>query len=484
MIKKIIYIIAIIAILMISSTVYAETVILRGSEFLYNITYDKFDGTYHNRSYVRIIRDDETGNVVYCIEPFKGLIDGKEYKVYSDLRDFYEISDEDFERINLYAYYGYGYENHTDLKWVNITQMLIWRSLYGEENFNWIKSITSSANVVYPYETEIQELKSLVNSYMEKPKITKNINMELNDEITLQDDILSKYSLLDSGGLIVSLNSNQITIKANKEGTYKITLKKELENIGDDIKYFYAEGSQAAFQRGTPKASLFDIEVNIKKGSVKIIKVDSDTRSIIPSGSAKLEGAVFTLYDENMNEINDIIIDKNSEGFIDNLPFGKYSIVEKSAGKGYLKNNLKTEFEISFENPDIILKIGNSVIKSELKILKRYGTKEEFKNMTMKNEANVSFEIYSEEKLIDTITTDENGEASINLPYGTYEVKQINSKENYAFVDSKKIIIDENSSSVIELVLDDYEIEVPNARVDYKNFRMLCLGVINEYFIN
>ena len=38
------------------------------------------------------------------------------------------------ERISLLAYYGYGYEGHSDQKWYAITQVMIWRTTNPESD--------------------------------------------------------------------------------------------------------------------------------------------------------------------------------------------------------------------------------------------------------------------------------------------------------------------------------------------------------------
>lgn len=41
------------------------------------------------------------------------------------------MTEEEWEKISLIAYYGYGYfdskVNHTDLKWYSVTQFMIWQ---------------------------------------------------------------------------------------------------------------------------------------------------------------------------------------------------------------------------------------------------------------------------------------------------------------------------------------------------------------------
>ena len=485
MIKKTIFAVIIILMTVITKQVVkAEEVTLSGAEYLYNIMYDKFDGVNHNRNYVRIIRENGDGDIVYCLEPFSGLIDGSKYSVYSDLKDFFDISSEDYEKIKLYAYYGYGYKDHTDLSWVNVTQMLIWRTLYKDSTFIWVDSLSINAVEIKPLIRDVNELNNLVSLYLMEPSISHEMNLQANIKYDITDirNIIQMYEVVSSDGLDVYIDGNKLVVDVKNAGTYNIRLKKKVDDLGYAPKYFYSQKSQAAFKRGDLEPSYYDIKINAVSGKIKINKKDSLTLSSIPSGSASLAGSVFTVLNKDMEEVGKIEIDDNAEGFIDNLPFGKYTIKEEKAGTGYNLNSDVIEVNLSFNNNEVSLDIVNDVIKREVNIIKRYGSKSDFENNLMKFEEGISFEIFNEKnELVDVLVTDENGQASIVLPYGIYEIKQVNSTDNYTFVDNKKIVIDKQSSSSIDLVLDDIEIEVPNASIHYNSFRSLCFGVIDEY---
>ena len=65
---------------------------------------------------------------VYCIDTFTSEISGT-YEGYIGYNPVFGLSKEQINRMNLLSYYGYGYNNHTDLKWYGITQYLIWDTL-------------------------------------------------------------------------------------------------------------------------------------------------------------------------------------------------------------------------------------------------------------------------------------------------------------------------------------------------------------------
>ena len=68
-------------------------------------------------------------NYVYCINPFDRINTSEYYNEYSYNNSLFNLTEEQIDYMNLIAYYGYEYENHTDLKWYGITQFLIWKSL-------------------------------------------------------------------------------------------------------------------------------------------------------------------------------------------------------------------------------------------------------------------------------------------------------------------------------------------------------------------
>ena len=155
------------------------------------------------------------------------------------------------------------------------------------------------------------------------------------------------------------------------------------------------------------------------------------------------------------------------------MSYGKYFIKEKSAGLGYYVDDETYEINISHDNLNPIIILKNNVIKSKIKIIKYYGTKEQLTNNTMLPEKNIIFEIYDiNDELIDTCMTDENGSAEFVLPYGKYKVKQINTTENYEKVEDIEIVVDEENSYSTEIILYDMKIEVPNASIELSDINV------------
>ena len=83
----------------------------------------------------------------------------------------------------------------------------------------------------------------------------------------------------------------------------------------------------------------------------------------------------------------------------------------------------------------------NMTVYTEFKINKLYGS-----DGIYAPEENAEFEIYNNDtgELIDTISTNEDGNTSIYLKLGTYKVVQISGVENYKFIDDYVFTIEGN----------------------------------------
>ena len=128
--KRIKYIAFLIILLLISVKVSAQTFTV--GNYLDNVYYRKVSesGTVHFAQ-ARFIKKGKTSSIVYCIDPFSEFGDGLNYNAFQAMNHslFLSMDDETWLKINTIAYFGYGYENHTDPIWYAITQMLIWRTV-------------------------------------------------------------------------------------------------------------------------------------------------------------------------------------------------------------------------------------------------------------------------------------------------------------------------------------------------------------------
>ena len=198
-------------------------------------------------------------------------------------------------------------------------------------------------------------------------------------------------------------------------------LKELKSSIGyklDSNKYYFDINSNS-------KNVHVDVFEDVIKGRIKIIKQDSETNTCKPLGEGILSGAKYQIIDINNNVVDTITINDNCTSTSKELPYGKYKVKEIEASKGY--------------------KIDNNIIKNRISILKQYDYVEG-NSMFVNAEANIIFEIYDSNNFkYDTIITDKNGYALVDLPYGTWRFHQKNVVNGYQKIHDFYVNVDDNS---------------------------------------
>lgn len=447
------------------SNVYASERSFRGSEYLDNIYYMKDNGVITQYKRGQVIRDTVTGEIAYCIEPFGVIKEGSNYSETELYDKRFEINEEVWEKLKLYAYYGYGYKDHLDKDWISITQVAIWRALYPNSLFYYIDN-TTTGNVIPKYNNELDEINNTVNNYLTLPSFEKEYVYSVDEDVILSDlnDVLKFYTIVYSD-FESSIINNQLKIKTGndvKEG--KIVIKRGEDLFPNSVKYFYSESSQNVMERGNINPISMELKISVKTGKIIVNKEDSETHEKA-QGEAELNGAVFELLNEKEEVIKELTINNNTLEF-DFLPFGKYYIREKKPGIGYYLNKEKYEVLINENNLEQKITVNNDVIKSNVRIIKNYGTKEDFENNEMKREFNIMFIINDKNgNTIFTGTTNKDGIIETKLPYGSYTLEQINTTNGFEKIENFNFTINEENSIAYDIVLNDFKIEVPNASI-------------------
>ena len=179
------------------------------------------------------------------------------------------------------------------------------------------------------------------------------------------------------------------------------------------------------------------------KGQIKISKFDSETNTCNAQGEATLVGAIFEIKDKNNNIVDTLTIGADCTVTSKKLPFGKYTITEKESSKGYYINNTIFNNEIN-ENKIYNVTVKEEVIKNKFQFYKFYGNES---TGFIYAEPNAGFNIInSDGEVYIYFTTDSNGYAEVNLPYGKYSVEQETGLEDYKLMHSFNIEVNENSS--------------------------------------
>ena len=448
-----------------------------GYDTIGNVMYYKENGGVYYFRMAKEIRDVSTDTTAYCLEPF---IELNEQAVYSTSNNQLGLSDEMWNKVKLIAYYGYGYKNHTDKKWITITQMTIWRTLYPQNRFEWVDPETRMP--LRPYEKEIKELNTLVNNHNVLPDIPKDTKTSIKTKIELKDsnNVLNNYVIVKSD-FDSKIENNTLIVNTQEEQEGEIILQRAGNIHKNDQLTLIGLGSQSLIEIGNITPIDYDVKIHVESGEIKITKVDKETDLIEPQGEASLDGAVYEIYDSNMNFLQDSTI-KDNTALFDNLKYGKYFIKEKSSGDGYYVDNETYEINIDENNINQKIRLGNIAIKSKITIVKKYGSLEEYNNDNMQREKDITFNIYDKnEELVFTGTTDENGEIKLELPYGEYIIRQVNTTEGYTKIDDYKLVIGKDNNVSETIVFNDFKVIVPNAGVGMNNLilRLICLRLFS-----
>ncbi len=437
------------------------------SEFISDIYIKKFreDG-YIKYQQARFIRRSEDNKFVYCVQPYVEI--DNNYPPYNvERRDYAAVlnfTEEQWDRISLLAYYGYGYDqngyDHTDKKWYAITQVLVWR--VAEPNSRIVFTDSLNGNVIEnKFASEIAELESLVDNHYKRPNFdTTEIVVPLGQSITLTDtnNVLHNYKVSSTDKVNASVNGNSITITATGIGEAKVNLSKNAKKYSEAPVVYYSNHSQNVFRVGYYDPVPASIKLKVVGGRVEINKVDSETKVGTPQGDALLSNAIYGIYNTSNEKIAELKTDSNGYAISDYLPsLGEFYLKEESASKGYELDKNKYSFIVDENTLLATVNVYEKVVDSNVTIFKVQASD---KTGIMTPEANVIFDIYlkSSGEYYKSITTDKNGYATIKLPYGTWVFKQKTSTPNFEKADDFEITVNENSDENIYSLISNAEI--------------------------
>ena len=443
------------------------------SDYIENVYYakNKNGAIYYRNGRITKRRSDD--NIVYCIQPFTDLKEDIDYTGYDyNYEELLNTTTEKWERIQLLAYYGYGYGEHTDPKWYSITQIMIWETIDETSRFYWTD--TFKGDEITKFTEEKEELDNLVEKHNIKPSFNAStFDMSVSSEITITDtnNVLENYELKEENENIKIQGNTLIYQSTENEETINIELVRK-RNIYQSIPIIYVDSKyQNVLSIGSYDTISANLTINIESGSLKIIKQDSETQSINPQGEASLIGTTYELFDDKNNLIDELIIGEDSTTSINNLKYGNYILKEKNSGIGYQLDSNEYHFSITNQNKNIELVLNNQVIKSKIRLYKYYQSEK----TTKESEKNIKFQIINNKgEIYKEVTTDENGFIEFELPYGTYTITQVNTTDGYYKVDDFTITIDETTEDIIEYSLTD--LKVPNT--NQTNYNMTIIGVL------
>lgn len=219
------------------------------------------------------------------------------------------------------------------------------------------------------------------------------------------------------------------------------------------------------------------IKNELKKGQIKIIKVDKDNNEV------RLEGVTFDVLDENGNVLETLTTDKNGVAKTKKYAVRDYNklVLKETSTNKYYKLNDKAEAIELKANEITTIKFENELKKGKIRIIKVDKDNNEVK---LKG---VTFEVVNEKgKIIQTLVTDENGEVtSIDLPINEkYTIRETETLENYDLTkETQTITLTEDQITSVKFENEKKKGKIKIIKTD-ENGRILIENVLegNLYY--
>ncbi len=421
------------------------------SNYISNVYIKKFStdgrGKYEQ---ARFIRRADDNAFLYCLQPFVAIDHNMVYNVtHNDYLAYLNMSESQWDRVSLLAYYGYGYGNHTSDKWYAVTQVMIWRTIEPNAQIFFTDTLNGTRNDSL-FTNEIAELENLVNQHSIKPNFNNgSITLPIGQSITLNDSngVLGNFKVSGQTNAVASINGNSLTITATNVGNATIKVSKEDSIYGQPPIVYFVEGSQDVLRLGSYDPIFKTIDLKVVGGRVEITKRDKTTGEIIPQGQASLTGAEYGVYDMNDNLITKIKTDNNAYAISDYLPtLGKFYLKEIKPSEGYQLDSQKYYFTVDENNLLVKVNVYEEVITREYEITKVVASD---KTQIMTPEVNVVFGIYDHNgTLVSKETTDKEGKIYFTLPYGHYILRQLTSPSGYEKIEDYHFEVKETGSTI------------------------------------
>lgn len=347
-------------------------------------------------------------------------------------------------------------------------------------NYSWIEKTTNKwydlaenteVEVIWNTTVETTILNKLKQGRIKVVKVDKD-----NNEILLAG---VKFQVIDDKGNVLE------TIVTNEMGE-AITAEypvRDFENLSlkeiETLKEYKLNDEVIQLTLKANETVVKTVENEVKKGQIKIVKVDKDNNEI------KLEGVIFEVLNEKGEIVETLITDKNGEAITKRLPItSTYIVREKETLKEYKLN--MDEIKVKLQEDEIkTLTFANELKKAQIKVIK---VDKENHKIKLKD---VQFEVYnSKGELVDTIITNEKGEAiTKKLPINdTYSLKEVKTDKYYKLNTDITIIdltkyIDNYEENIIESITIENQIkkgQVKVVKVDKDNNKIKLEGVTFE----
>jgi len=382
----------------------------------------------------RILRRSSDMHFVYCLQPATPVDSSVVYNIATENAwEIQNLTREQWERITLIAYYGYGYGNHTDEKWWAITQVMIWWITNPEWDIYFTEGILGRR--ITPFNNEIAQINQLVDNHARLPSFhgtTHNLVLGSRRIFNDTNNVLNQFDI-DHAEIEASINGNDLIINANSIGRSVLTLKRSTTRFNNPPFVYFHSASQNFMSVGSFTPLVSNLELNIIGGKIIVDKVDYNTGTKETSGLGTLEGAIYDIFDSNDILISQIRTDAEGRAILTELPIGRYYIIESTPSEGYLLDPIRYIIEITEDDLEHTVISRQQIIQGQIKVDKidyDNKTKDTWGKGTL---AGAVYEIFNHDGLLmDTIITNEEGYAiSRLLPFGRYYIREKIASQGY-----------------------------------------------------
>lgn len=223
----------------------------------------------------------------------------------------------------------------------------------------------------------------------------------------------------------VTVENGEITVNELPAGDYTITEKTAPNGYLVNV---------APFKTTVVAGQTVETTITDEAPTGKISIKKSDSKGNV-QGEASLEGAEYTVYGADGQEVGKITTDKDGNGSLENLVLGTYTVKETKAPEAYDLDWNTYTVELTYKDQNTAIILGNVDSKENVKTGKIEIKKTDTEGNPLKSgefgiyanaDMYIGDTLYKKGQLVVSIKTDDSGVArSDDLPYGSYYVKEI-----------------------------------------------------------
>lgn len=223
----------------------------------------------------------------------------------------------------------------------------------------------------------------------------------------------------------VTVENGEITVNELPAGDYTVTEKTAPNGYLVNV---------APFKTTVVAGQTVETTITDEAPTGKIYITKSDSKGNV-QGEASLEGAEYTVYGADGQEVGKITTDKDGNGSIENLVLGTYTVKETKAPEAYDLDWNTYTVELTYKDQNTAIILGNVDSKENVKTGKIEIKKTDTESNPLKSgefgiyanaDMYIGDTLYKKGQLVVSIKTDDSGVArSGDLPYGSYYVKEI-----------------------------------------------------------